>query len=79
MSDRLIDTREVASRLGIRPGTIANQRCQGIFPIPSIKVGPLVRFRESDVAGFIARGGMPTAAPGENGGADHGRREAAGS
>jgi excisionase family DNA binding protein len=44
-----LTTREVAERLGLHPGTIRNQRCDGLSPVPWVKVGNIALAREQDV------------------------------
>jgi predicted DNA-binding transcriptional regulator AlpA len=50
----LLSQAEVSRRLGVSIGTLAVWRSSRRYPLPYVKVGGLVRYRESDVATFIA-------------------------
>jgi len=54
MPDRLLDIAELAKRLKIREKTIRNKLCEGTWPIPPLRIGRAVRWRESDVDRVIA-------------------------
>ena len=51
--NRLVDEREAASRLGVKPATLSVWRCTRRYPLPYVKMGALVRYRVSDLDGFI--------------------------
>lgn len=53
--DRLLDVKTVAQRLGIGRRTVWTLAGAGQLPAP-LKLGRSVRWRESDVAAFIAAG-----------------------
>lgn len=55
--DRLIPFREGCTRLSISVRTAHRLRGRDGFP-PTITVGGRLKFRESDVDNFIARGGL---------------------
>src|SRR5690348_12781783 len=52
--DRLLTQHEVHALGGPSPSTQEKQRVMGTCPIPFVKVGRLVRYRESDVTRYIA-------------------------
>jgi excisionase family DNA binding protein len=54
-ADPLLTIPEAAAYLSIRPQTLNNWRTTGRFNIPAVKVGRLVRFKQSDLDSFIAR------------------------
>lgn len=53
MADSLLNEKEVAERLGRSVKTVQKDRCYGSGP-PFVKVGRLVRYRESDVDAYLA-------------------------
>ena len=53
-TDRLLRPDEVADRLGIPPGTLANWRYQHLGPT-YLKVGRHVRYRADDVDAWLDR------------------------
>lgn len=57
MSDQLLPVHEVAKRLCIRPGTVRLYLWQRRLPF--VRVGRLVRVRESDVDRFIKVNTVP--------------------
>jgi predicted DNA-binding transcriptional regulator AlpA len=67
MPDRLLDIAELASRLKIPAKTIRNKLCDGTWPIPPLRIGRAVRWRESDVDRVIADLAAPKSDPGEVG------------
>lgn len=58
VEDRLLWPEEVAEVLGVPVGTLANWRYQGRGPA-FVKVGRHVRYRRSDVAGWIEQHVVP--------------------
>jgi predicted DNA-binding transcriptional regulator AlpA len=50
---RLININELSQIIGINPKTIYNQLSCGTFPIPTRKVGRLLRWNIKDVYKFI--------------------------
>ena len=50
---RLLTIIEVAEILRFRPQTIRNQLCRKIFPIPPIKIGGRLRWREGEVLKYV--------------------------
>lgn len=54
-SDRLLDTRAAARRLGLSPGTLQNWRHRGQGPA-YVRLGTAVRYIEGDLAEFIKMG-----------------------
>lgn len=53
-SDRLLTPHETAARLGLsNADTLAVWRCTKRYPLPWVKIGASVRYRERDVEAFI--------------------------
>ncbi len=49
MSDYLIDIKDLSEQLKIPPKTIRNKLSNGTWPIPPIRIGRALRWRQSDV------------------------------
>lgn len=58
LEDRLLWPEQVAEMLGLPTGTLANWRYQGRGPA-FVKVGRHVRYRRSDVLGWIEQHVVP--------------------
>jgi predicted DNA-binding transcriptional regulator AlpA len=54
MQERLLDAREVAARLGVSERWVRDHTTRRSPKIRAIKLGPLLRFRWSDVETFLA-------------------------
>jgi excisionase family DNA binding protein len=54
-SERLYSAREVAERLGVSERWVRDHATRRNPRIRAVKLGPLLRFREADVADFIAK------------------------
>ena len=54
---QLLAPTEVARILGITVSTLAVWRCRRRYPLPYIKIGSRVRYRQADVDKFIAEQG----------------------
>jgi excisionase family DNA binding protein len=50
---KLLTPEQVAELLSVTTHTLAVWRCEGRYPLPYIKTGRLVRYREEDVLKFI--------------------------
>lgn len=50
---KLLDEETTARLIGVAPTTLAIWRSTKRYPLPYIKCGRLVRYREEDVASFI--------------------------
>jgi predicted DNA-binding transcriptional regulator AlpA len=50
---KLLDEQTTASLIGVARSTLAIWRSTKRYPLPYIKCGRLVRYREEDVAAFI--------------------------
>jgi predicted DNA-binding transcriptional regulator AlpA len=50
---RLLHPEEVARRLGLEEGTLAQRRYDRTFGLKFVKVGRLIRYTERDVADWI--------------------------
>jgi predicted DNA-binding transcriptional regulator AlpA len=50
---RLLSADAVSALLGVSIGTLAVWRSTRRYPLPFVKIGGLVRYREGDVAEFI--------------------------
>ncbi|MDZ4145690.1 MAG: helix-turn-helix domain-containing protein [Burkholderiales bacterium] len=51
--DPLRNEVESAQFLGVKPTTLQIWRCTKRYPLPYIKVGRLVRYRQSDLEAFL--------------------------
>ena len=50
---RMMDIRELSSYIGLKPQTIRNQISMGTFPIPTKKLGRLLKWDRREVDGFL--------------------------
>ncbi len=66
-SEILIDIKTLAKRLGLSPQTIRNQMSAGKWPLPPIRIGRRLRWRESEVNSRIAEGWTLPQAAGRSG------------
>jgi len=57
LTDQLIDDRELSRRIGRARSTLQKDRVVG-RGVPYVRVGSLVRYRESDVEAYLAS--LPT-------------------
>ena len=55
LDERLLTAREVAARLGVSERWLRDHATRRNPRIPAIKLGPLVRFRWTDVQAFVAK------------------------
>ncbi len=55
MDTKLLTAEQVADILGVTGHTLAVWRSTGRYDLPYVKSGRLVRYRETDVTGFIER------------------------
>lgn len=55
MENRMMDIRELAVYIGIKPQTIRNQISLGKFQIPTKKIGRLLKWDRRDVDRFLDR------------------------
>lgn len=53
MTPRLLNEDEAAERLNIEPSTLSKWRCTRRYPLPYVKVGRRVFYREDDLAAYI--------------------------
>lgn len=51
----LLTRKEAAAYLGIAEQTLAVWKCTGRYYLPCAKIGRIVRYRKSDLDGFIAK------------------------
>lgn len=54
-SRELLDRREAAMYLNVKPQTLTNWACTRRYDLPFVKIGSLVRYKKSDLDAFIAR------------------------
>jgi excisionase family DNA binding protein len=54
--DPLLSRKEAAEYLGVNERTLANWKCTKRYPLPTVKVGRLVKYRLSALDKFIAGG-----------------------
>lgn len=61
MPHRLLNEREAADFLGLKPNTLAAWRSTGRYGLPFLKVGKPVRYRLADLEKWLSarRGGGP--------------------
>lgn len=52
---KLLNRREAAEYLGVKPQTLATWTCTGRYGLPVVKVGRSVRYRLADLDAWIAR------------------------
>ena len=55
MLSKLITPEQVSEQLGVTVGTLQQWRCSGLYNLPYVKAGRLVRYRQSDIDDFINR------------------------
>ena len=53
MNNKLLTRKEAANFLGLSEGTLAVWKVTKRYPLPLIKVGRLVKYRESDLIQFL--------------------------
>lgn len=51
--DPLLTPQQAAEQLGVKPTTLEVWRSSGRYPLPYVKVGKLVRYRQSAVDQFV--------------------------
>jgi excisionase family DNA binding protein len=51
----LLSRREAAQYLGVSEQTLAIWKCTGRYNLPTVKIGRLVKYRQSDLDQFINR------------------------
>ncbi len=52
---QLLSTDEAAAFLGVKPATLKKWRVTGEHKLPYVKIGSLVRYRQSDLEKFIGK------------------------
>lgn len=50
----LLSRGEAAAYLGVAPATLATWACTKRYPLPMVKLGRVVKYRQSDLDAFIA-------------------------
>lgn len=50
----MLTENQAAEMIGLQPGTLTNWRSRGVYGLPFVKVGRLVRYRRSDVEKWLA-------------------------
>jgi predicted DNA-binding transcriptional regulator AlpA len=53
--DSLLSEVEAAQFLGVKPTTLQIWRCTKRYPLPFIKIGRLVRYRQSSLETFLVQ------------------------
>lgn len=53
--DDLLDVKEAAALLQIKPGTLDTWRVNRRYPLPFVRIGARVRYRRGDLRAFIAQ------------------------
>jgi predicted site-specific integrase-resolvase len=56
MNTTLLTPKKAAEILGVAIGTLAVWRCTARYPLPFVKIGRRVMYREQDVNSFIEKG-----------------------
>lgn len=56
MNTTLLTPKKAAEILGVAIGTLAVWRCTARYPLPFVKIGRRVMYREQDVIDFIEKG-----------------------
>lgn len=56
---RLLTPQEVASRLGVSERWVRDHATRRFPRIPAVKLGPLLRFRSSDIENFLIENSVP--------------------
>ncbi len=51
--EKLLSNKEASAYIGVLPGTLESWRYSKRYPIPFIKVGRLVKYRQSDLDIFL--------------------------
>lgn len=49
----LLDPRAASKRLSVTRGTLAGWRCTKRYDLPFVKIGRVIRYRESDLLNFL--------------------------
>lgn len=53
MKTTLLTPKQAAETLGVAIGTLAVWRCTARYPLPYVKIGRRVMYREQDITNFI--------------------------
>jgi excisionase family DNA binding protein len=56
---RLLTPQEVANRLGVSERWVRDHATRRFPRIPAVKLGPLLRFRPSDIENFLIENSVP--------------------
>lgn len=56
MNTNLLTPKQAAEALGVTIGTLAVWRCTARYPLPFVKIGRRVKYREKDLTNFIETG-----------------------
>ncbi len=56
MTTHLLTPKQTATTLGVTIGTLAVWRCTARYPLPFVKIGRRVMYREQDITNFIENG-----------------------
>ena len=56
MNTTLLTPKKAAETLGVAIGTLAVWRCTARYPLPFVKIGRRVMYREQDIYNFIENG-----------------------
>lgn len=56
MTTNLLTAKQTAESLGVTVGTLALWRCTARYPLPYVKIGRRVMYREQDISNFIENG-----------------------
>ena len=56
MNSNLLNPKQAAEILGVTIGTLAVWRCTARYPLPFVKIGRRVMYRQNDIDNFIENG-----------------------
>ena len=56
MNSNLLTPKQAAEILGVTIGTLAVWRCTARYPLPFVKIGRRVMYRQNDIDNFIENG-----------------------
>lgn len=54
-TNKLLSVNEAATFLGVKPQTLYHWQCTGRYNIPSVKIGKLLKYRQSDLDAFVEK------------------------
>ena len=52
---KLLNVEQAAAYLAIKPGTLRIWKCTNRYPIPYVRVGRLIKYRQDDLDNFLSQ------------------------